>query len=128
MAAENVGVPSTDFVLDRSCLGSLLENGCYTSSTCIQLCDPHFPENPISVTREEYGVACERLAAQGLPLNEVSTFPPIQMCSLGFLRFAIDMIYAVWPPSETRRHRNVGRYYRMILSAFLFADGHRASV
>ena len=32
--------------------------------------DPHFPEDRISVTREEFDSACERLAAQGLPLKE----------------------------------------------------------
>jgi hypothetical protein len=31
--------------------------------------DPHFPEDGISVTREEFDAACERLAAQGLPLK-----------------------------------------------------------
>ena len=32
--------------------------------------DPHFPEQPISVTRVEFDAACERLEAQGLPLKE----------------------------------------------------------
>ncbi len=31
--------------------------------------DPHFPEDPISVTREEFDAACERLEAQGMPLK-----------------------------------------------------------
>lgn len=32
--------------------------------------DPHFPEDPITVSREEFDAACERLAAQGLPLKK----------------------------------------------------------
>ena len=31
--------------------------------------DPHFPQNPISVSREEFDAACERLEAQGLELK-----------------------------------------------------------
>lgn len=31
--------------------------------------DPHFPENPIGVTRAEFDRACTRLEAQGLPLK-----------------------------------------------------------
>ena len=31
--------------------------------------DPHFPEDPISVSRAEFDAACERLVAQGLPLK-----------------------------------------------------------
>jgi hypothetical protein len=31
--------------------------------------DPHYPAEPISVTREEFDAACEDLAAQGVPLK-----------------------------------------------------------
>ena len=31
--------------------------------------DPHYPAEPISVTREEFNAACEDLAAQGVPLK-----------------------------------------------------------
>jgi hypothetical protein len=31
--------------------------------------DPHFPQDPISVSREEFNAACARLEAQGLPLK-----------------------------------------------------------
>lgn len=31
--------------------------------------DPHFPTDPISVSREEFDAACEQLAAQGVPLK-----------------------------------------------------------
>ena len=31
--------------------------------------DPHFPEDPIGVTREQFEAAADRLAAQGLPLK-----------------------------------------------------------
>lgn len=32
--------------------------------------DPHYPEDPISVSREEFDIACEMLAAEGVPLKE----------------------------------------------------------
>jgi hypothetical protein len=31
--------------------------------------DPHYPAQPISVTREEFDAACDRLAGQGIPLK-----------------------------------------------------------
>jgi len=31
--------------------------------------DPHFPETPISITREEFDAALDRLAAQGIPIH-----------------------------------------------------------
>jgi hypothetical protein len=31
--------------------------------------DPHFPDDPISVTREEFGVAYDQMAGQGVPLK-----------------------------------------------------------
>lgn len=32
--------------------------------------DPHFPADPISITRAEFDRACDRLAAQGVPIKE----------------------------------------------------------
>jgi hypothetical protein len=31
--------------------------------------DPHFPAQPIQVSREEFDLACEELAGQGVPLK-----------------------------------------------------------
>jgi hypothetical protein len=31
--------------------------------------DPHFPSDPISVSRAEFDLACQELATQGLPLK-----------------------------------------------------------